>query len=63
MIKKMHKLESFTGDPVKYKMGNSILILSTYMGKSIRMKRVKLLLKAIAFSINVSSFKQLYLCY
>ena len=36
-----HNLEISTCDHLKYKMGNPILIRSTFMGKSIRMKRVK----------------------
>ena len=34
-------LKISTCGPFKYKMGSSILILSTRMGKFIRMKRVK----------------------
>ena len=34
-----HNLEISTGDPLKYKMGNSILILSICLGTAIRMKR------------------------
>ena len=41
MTEMHHNLEISTCDPLKYKMDNSVLILSTYMGESIRMKRVK----------------------
>ena len=34
------KLETSTCDPLKYKMGNPILIVSICMGKSIRIQRV-----------------------
>ena len=34
--------EILTCDPLKYKMEKSVLIVSIYMGKSIRMKRVKI---------------------
>ena len=40
MTEMHHKLESSTCDALKYKMGNSIVILST-MGKSMSVKRFK----------------------
>ena len=36
-----HNLENSTCDPLKYTMGSPILIVSIYMGKSIRIQRVK----------------------
>ena len=35
-----HSLENSTCDPLKYPMSSPILIVSIYMGKSIRKKRV-----------------------
>ena len=35
-----YNLETSTYDPLKYKMGNPILIISICMGKSIRIQRV-----------------------
>ena len=39
-LEKHHFIEILTGNPIKTKKYNSILILSTCMGKSIKMKRV-----------------------
>ena len=36
-----HNLENSTCDPLKYKMGNRILIVSACMGRSTRLQRVK----------------------
>ena len=36
-----HNIENSTCDPLKYKMGSSILIVSICMGKSISIQRVK----------------------
>ena len=42
----MHQfIEMMTGSPLKYKMDNSIRIVSLCMGSSIGMKRVKLVLR------------------
>ena len=40
MAEMHHNLEVSTRDPLKYTMGNFILILSTCMGKSIIIKRI-----------------------
>ena len=37
---KHHSLENFICDPLKYKIGNPILIVSKCMGKSISIQRV-----------------------
>ena len=41
MTEMHHDLESSTFDPLKHKMGNSTLILSTCLGIATRVKRVK----------------------
>ena len=48
---KHHDLETSTGDPLKYKMDNSILIVSICMGKSTRIQRVKAPQKFQLFSV------------
>ena len=40
MTEMHHNLEASTCDPLKYNMGNSILILSTCMGKCVRLKSI-----------------------
>ena len=39
-----HNLENSTCDPLKYTMGSPILIVPIYMGKSIRIQRVNIIL-------------------
>ena len=39
-----HNLETFTCDPLKYKMGNNILIVSICIGKSISIQRINVTL-------------------
>ena len=48
-----HNFEISTCDPLKHKMDYSILIVSICLGKSIRMKRVKLLM---SFNFSHSIF-------
>ena len=40
-LEKHHNLENSTFEPLKYTMGSLILIVSIFMGKSIRIQRVK----------------------
>ena len=55
-----HNLETSTCDPLKYKMGNTILIVLIYMGKSIRIKRVNILKGAAILMLSMFYQKELY---